>query len=159
MDFLKKNMLALLILLVAVALVIYYVVPKLIKKNNKVVNVDTVEDSVDNQETEAPVADMVESEPSSGGKAQCVFFHMNGCGHCEAMKPEWAKLSEMGSYKGCEFVDFESENVELMKLHKIQGFPTIKYCPNGVKDINGCVTHEGERTADAIKAFVDQNHK
>ena len=38
-----------------------------------------------------------------------VFFHMDGCGHCESMKPEWKKLSEMGEYKGVSFVDIESK--------------------------------------------------
>ena len=36
----------------------------------------------------------------AGTKKQLVFFHMDGCGHCESMKPEWKKLSEMGEYKG-----------------------------------------------------------
>ena len=84
---------------------------------------------------------------------------MKGCGHCDAMKPEWAKLKAKGSHKGCEFVDFESSNKELMNAHKIQGFPTIKYCPNGVSEAGSCVTHEGERTAEGILAFVEKNHK
>ena len=40
------------------------------------------------------------------GNKTFLFIHMKGCGHCEAMKPEWDKLKAKGSHKGCEFVDF-----------------------------------------------------
>ena len=89
---------------------------------------------------------------------QLVFFHMNGCGHCESMKPEWQKLVEMGQYKGVEFVDIESnEDRELLEKHKIRGFPTIKLCKNGVEDVENCVTHEGERSAEAFKKLIDEH--
>ena len=91
-------------------------------------------------------------------KKQLVFFHMNGCGHCESMKPEWKKMTDMGEYKGVQFVDIESnDNRELLEKHQIRGFPTIKLCKNGVEDIKNCVTHQGERSADAFKKLIDEH--
>ena len=73
-------------------------------------------------------------------KKALVFFRMEGCGHCESMKPEWKKLSEMGEYKEFHFVDTESkEDAKLLEKHEIQGFPTIKLCKNGVEDVSKCV--------------------
>ena len=146
-DFMKNNWLGLLILLVLLGLVIYLIVSKVIKKNDSVVVLPA--------EQEIPPMVRTSSEPSKKGSAECVFFHMEGCGHCKAMMPEWKKLAAEGSYKGCAFVDYESENEKIMRQHGIQGFPTIKFCPNGVNSPDSCKDYRGERTAEAIKSWLD----
>ena len=133
MNLLKKH--SKLILLVVLAIVLIVVVCIMKKKS---------------------IQPVKKEEESS--KKQLVFFHMNGCGHCESMKPEWKKLTDMGEYKGVKFLDIENnENRELLKKHEIRGFPTIKLCKNGVEDVKNCVTHQGERSAEALKKMIDQH--
>lgn len=136
-SFMKKNALMVVLLLVVVVVVVYFLLNKNMKK--------------------AAVVNMEAVEQTSEVKAECVFFHMDGCGHCQAMKPEWQKLSDMKEYKGCRFVDYEAKDEEIMNKHQIQGFPTIKFCPEGVHAVDKCVVYEGERTAEGIKQFLDKH--
>lgn len=138
-SFMKKNALMIVVLLVVVAVVVYFLL------KNKMIKVVSVKDHAE------------KPEEHKSSEAVCVFFHMNGCGHCEAMKPEWQKLSEMKEYKGCKFVDHESKDEDIMNKHQIQGFPTIKFCPEGIHNVEKCIVYEGERTADAIIKFLDKH--
>ena len=63
-----------------------------------------------------------------------ILFYMNGCGHCETMKPSWNKLiTELKDKHKNEIIlgAVESGNMEMFKKHGINpavsGFPTILY--------------------------------
>jgi hypothetical protein len=63
-----------------------------------------------------------------------VLFYMNGCGHCETMKPSWNKLiTELKDKHKNEIIlgAIESGNMDMFKKHGItpavSGFPTILY--------------------------------
>lgn len=60
-------------------------------------------------------------------KPVAIFFYMDGCPHCEAMKPIWDALEKEAS--NVEFVAVESANTpsEL----GITGFPTFMKIENG----------------------------
>lgn len=88
-----------------------------------------------------------------------ILFMSPGCGHCRAMKPEWEKL--MQSYQGD--VDVRAldcskpQNRQLASLHGVQGYPTIRYYPNGLADKSSFIEHEGERTQSAFMSFLQEN--
>jgi thiol-disulfide isomerase/thioredoxin len=63
-----------------------------------------------------------------------VLFYMNGCGHCETMKPDWNKLiTELKDKHKNEIIlgAIESGNMDMFKKHgispSVSGFPTILY--------------------------------
>ena len=63
-----------------------------------------------------------------------VLFYMNGCGHCETMKPDWNKLiTELKDKHKNEIIlgAVESSNMDMFKKHgispSVSGFPKILY--------------------------------
>ena len=70
-----------------------------------------------------------------------VLVHMNGCGHCKTLMPEWdAANKENKTGITMRSVEMnEDDGPELCKKHDITGFPTMLVLENGnkVKDYNG----------------------
>ena len=65
-----------------------------------------------------------------------IFFHMNGCGHCDDFKPVWKEIAaEMKSDDGILLADMElSEMKKLPKnLQNVFGFPSIQIIKNNKK--------------------------
>ena len=63
-----------------------------------------------------------------------VLFYMNGCGHCETMKPAWNKvITELKEKHKNEIIlgAVESGSMDMFKKHginpSVSGFPTILY--------------------------------
>jgi len=83
-----------------------------------------------------------------------VIFHAPWCGHCKRTMPEFKKFQD--SYNGpIKVIDIDSEvdgNKEIIKSQNIQGFPTIRYYPNGLA--GQFEEYNGERTADAFNDYV-----
>ena len=83
------------------------------------------------------------------GKKSFTFYYMNGCHHCSRMKPELRKLS-------CKYKDIDIRWVEDRhnKELDVRSFPTMIY-----RDASGSsTTYDGDRTARAIKQFLDQQN-
>ena len=91
-------------------------------------------------------------EGFTGGK-EFVLYHMNGCGHCKKMMPEWDKFSS--SYKGGLKVRKveRGEAPDDIKKYGIQGFPTLVLVDGGEK----VKAYQGARTADAFAKFCKDN--
>jgi len=72
----------------------------------------------------------------STGNEEPIFamYYADWCGHCKRTMPEFQKL--MANYKGnIKIMPINSElpeNKDLLKSHKVQGFPTIRYYPSGM---------------------------
>ena len=79
-------------------------------------------------------------------KKTLVFFHMNGCGHCTKMMPEWHAF-EKENNTGVATKKLERGQAgSLIEKHKIQGFPTIMLLDNNdnkIKDYSGPRTKSG----------------
>lgn len=83
-----------------------------------------------------------------------VKFYAPWCGHCKQMAPAYSDLGKK--------YNLEGSNVKIAKLdatihkefagqHRIQGFPTMKLFIGG-----NPVDYQGERTLDAMVAFIEK---
>jgi thiol-disulfide isomerase/thioredoxin len=80
---------------------------------------------------------------------------MNGCKHCEDMKPEWNKFKK--SYKGSvELKEIEQSDMTPEQKEWVNGFPTLVLVENNavVKTFDGAT-----RTASEFQSFLDLNVK
>lgn len=82
------------------------------------------------------------------------MFYAPWCGHCKTAHPEFEKFKN--SYKGnVKVVDINGdEDKAAMKQHNVQGFPTMRYYPNGMSNTENFEEYTGERSAEGMKAFV-----
>lgn len=89
-------------------------------------------------------------------KPTMVLFYMDGCGHCESMKPEWEKFEEDAKNTHTSQVvarvnanymsDLEGET-------DVMGYPTIMMLLNGKKHKE----FTGERTSKKFMKFLKDN--
>lgn len=88
-----------------------------------------------------------------------VMFSAPFCGHCKSAAPAWAELTQnFDGYNGVKIIKVNGqENPQLCQIHGVNGFPTIKYCPQGVESPEGVVTYEGDRSVGSIAQFLQQH--
>lgn len=88
-------------------------------------------------------------------KPTLVLFHSEKCGYCKMMAPEWEKLKASPMASKIDIVDFEyTTNPTEAQKHQIGSFPTIRFYPRGYSSPQQFVEYKGDRTADAIIAFL-----
>jgi protein disulfide-isomerase A6 len=80
-----------------------------------------------------------------------VLFYADWCGHCQTVKPTWAKLKTMNL--PIRIVDMNANNMD-PKRYSIQGFPTIRYYPNGFDANSSYIQYEGNRSLESIVKFI-----
>jgi len=88
-----------------------------------------------------------------------VLFYMDGCGHCETMKPAWNKLiNELKDKHKNEIIlgAVERNNMDIFKKHGINppvsGFPTILYFhPNKLATPE---SYKGDRSYEDLKKWL-----
>ena len=88
-----------------------------------------------------------------------ILFYMNGCGHCETMKPAWNKLiTELKDKHKNEIIlgAVESGNMDMFKKHgispSVSGFPTILYFhPNKITNPE---SYNGDRSYEDLKKWI-----
>ena len=85
-----------------------------------------------------------------------IFFHMDGCPHCESMKPEWDKLKATNS-SHIKLEDYErKQKPDLVEKFSIRGFPSIVL----VDDNNDKVDeYNGDRKAKSINDYLKKIKK
>lgn len=93
-------------------------------------------------------------------KGEITFFHMNGCGHCSKMKPEWDNFEQ--NWNDNELVVNNKEQGEardLCKKYNIRGFPTIVFTINGEipeKATSQEHVYNGDRTASDLERWAKE---
>lgn len=89
--------------------------------------------------------------PASNSPA-FVLFWAEWCPHCKDVVPIWKQLKE-GAKGNVQILDMESKNPAMM-AHKIPGFPTIRFFPEGLE--NGAVhtDYTGPRTLEGFVQFL-----
>jgi thiol-disulfide isomerase/thioredoxin len=88
-----------------------------------------------------------------------VLFYMDGCGHCEKMKPDWNKLiDELKEKHKDEIIlgAIESSNMDMFKKSgispSVSGFPTILYFhPNNITRHD---MYNGDRSYEDLKKWI-----
>lgn len=91
-------------------------------------------------------------------EAVLALFFAPWCGHCKRLEPAWDEfMGNFDGYKGVQIVKINGdENPDLAQLHNVRGFPTIKFCPRGVRNPEGIV-YDGDRSISSIADFLQRN--
>lgn len=89
-----------------------------------------------------------------GNQGTLALFHADWCGHCKRLMPEFSKFES--SYNGPANIQKinEASNKQMCQQHGVQGFPTIRYYPNGMSDVKSYRDYEGPRTASGLESFM-----
>ena len=102
----------------------------------------------------------VEPFENNSSKAEITFFHMEGCGHCQKMKPEWTNFENDWSDKQVIVNDKEQgEAKDLCQKYNIKGFPTILFTVNGdvpQNSQNQEHVYSGDRTSSSFKEWANE---
>ena len=95
-----------------------------------------------------------ESFTTSRLNRELVFFSMNGCGHCEDLKPVWDLL--VNNHGDNQFVEIKKviaqENPKIVEKYNIQAFPTILALKDGKLNHK----YDGDRSYEDLVLFLDK---
>lgn len=84
-----------------------------------------------------------------------VLFHAPWCGHCAAMKPEYAAAAQ--AHPECLYVMVDCENAvgpEVLQKHRIEAFPTLRCYKRGSQHGED---YAGPREKEAMMAWAKQH--
>lgn len=85
-----------------------------------------------------------------------IFFHMDGCPHCESMKPEWDKLKTTNS-SHIKLEDYErKQKPDLVEKFSIRGFPSIVLVDDNDDKVD---EYNGDRKAKSINDYLKKIKK
>lgn len=87
-----------------------------------------------------------------------VMFFAPWCGHCKNMEPAWDEFTRnFDGYNGVKILKINGqENSQLAEIHGVQGFPTVKFCPNGVESPES-IDYQGDRSVASLAQFLQEN--
>ena len=91
-------------------------------------------------------------EGMAQGGSELVFYHMTGCGHCEKFMPVWDEFAAQNSSSIQTRKVERSEAPDEISRHGISGFPTVLLLDEAGNKVE---TYEGERTLEALNAYVE----
>jgi glutaredoxin len=87
-------------------------------------------------------------EMFEGAGVSVDYYTLNGCPHCTAFNPEWAKFEVEAKKKGIQTAKYEArEHRDKIAEAGVDGFPTIMITKHGKRYV-----YEGPRKADALLA-------
>jgi len=89
---------------------------------------------------------------SSSEMPTLYMFGWEQCGHCKTARPEFEKLKEtIADRVHCQYIE-GPENPDMAQEYGVEGYPTFWFV-NGPKKVK----YEGERTAEGLRQFCDEN--
>jgi hypothetical protein len=97
------------------------------------------------------------------GKHVFVLIYMEGCGPCEATRPEWKKIQNIlgdsqqkMKYPGVVIADVDqSVSNNIKHISGLSGFPTMRYISDKGKVVEN---YEKDRSIDAFINWIDSKH-
>jgi len=95
----------------------------------------------------------MQNQGSSGGAGPCiVLFHATWCPHCKDVLPWWKQL-EARAKGSIQVLDMESKD-PAMAAHKLPGFPTIRFFPQGLGVPDNHTDYTGPRTLEGVVQYL-----
>lgn len=111
---------------------------------------------------EVPMMDPQQAQMDAGPQQQApkgllVLFFAHWCGHCNSLRPTWDQfVQQYNGANGIQIAEVNAdEDKQLCDFHGVQGFPTIKYLPNGLNDKQS-VDYNGDRSIQDLANFMQQ---
>lgn len=154
--FLNDNMRynTLTVCLISAIAVLLGIVLYLYSKSRNVENLGPVQQAPSNAAGPArrPEQPMNQQGESSGATPSFVLFHATWCPHCKDVLPIWQQL-KAGAKGNIQIIDIESKDPALSQ-HQIQGFPTIRFFPQGLSVPQNYKDYTGPRTLDGMIQFL-----
>lgn len=90
------------------------------------------------------------------GKKELLLLHMEGCGHCKTLMPEW-KAAEKANNSGISMRAVEKDDnngPELCEKHNVTGFPTMLLLDENGEKLD---TYSGDRTKEGLLNYLKNN--
>ena len=93
-----------------------------------------------------------------------ILIYMDGCGPCNAARPEWAKMShalkgQYASNKDIAIIDLNKDLLPLVKgVGSVEGFPTMKYITDQghtVESYEDSAVKNKDRSSDSFINWVE----
>jgi len=89
-----------------------------------------------------------------------ILYYMEGCGPCNATKPEWAKLKNVMSHiknlNNIAIVDIDQLLSDKIKgQHSPSGFPTMRFITDGGKTVENFEDSNIKNKERTVDCFVD----
>jgi thioredoxin-related protein len=88
------------------------------------------------------------------GRKSLLLVHMEGCGHCEKLMPEWDKFTKMNNTSITTKAVEKDDDRALVKRYGVEGFPTILLLDSNGKKLD---TYSGPRNAQGLLDYCQQN--
>jgi protein disulfide-isomerase A6 len=123
-------------------------------QNGNMMKIESFENSDENLRASLMEQDVDKNnieEILSSDKPSLIFFYAPWCGHCKNAMPEFQKVMKMKK-DVAHMIDCDA-NQDIAQKYGIQGFPTIRYYPNGIKNGNPR-EYQGNRTAEDMMDFI-----
>jgi thiol-disulfide isomerase/thioredoxin len=95
------------------------------------------------------------------GKQVFILVYMEGCGPCNATRPEWAKLesalkTQYSKNDNLVVVDVNKDYISTIKqLGTIDGFPTLKYIANNGKTVESYENSSVKKKDRSVNSFIN----
>jgi vacuolar-type H+-ATPase subunit F/Vma7 len=103
---------------------------------------------------------MNELQTFINNKSAFLLIYMEGCGPCNAVRPEWKKLenvlTEYSKNNDVAIIDIDKDLIENIKnITQPAGFPTIRYITNGGKTVENYEDSDVKNKDRSIDSFVE----
>lgn len=90
-----------------------------------------------------------------------ILIYMEGCGPCNATRPEWSKLenalkSQYANNKKLVVIDVNKDNLnEIKHIGQVDGFPTMKYIGNYGKVVESYENSSIKKKDRSVDSFIN----
>lgn len=83
------------------------------------------------------------------------LFYTPWCGHCKKFKPVWNQFEKNNLDNKIKILSLNCDDYpELAKKHNINGFPTIKFLPQGLSNTLNNIEYNGDRSMESLNQFL-----